>query len=201
MVIYSIYLATNIADGNKSYVGFTSKTLKHRQYQHKYHSTHGSKFYFHRALNLYGWENFHWKIIYQSLQLEHTINVMEKYFINEYNTYTNGYNLTLGGEGSTACKTYSWTPERREKRSVISKKLKHSVETKKLKKVQCSKKWEVVSPEGEKYIIFNLKEFCLTNNLHYSCMLNVSKGRLKYYKFWKCSQINNNDQILQDARF
>lgn len=66
------------------------------------------------AIEKYGWNNFEVEIIYQSKELNHTKNVMERYFIEEYKTYINevnscGYNMTLGGDGSHGrkCKEYT----------------------------------------------------------------------------------------------
>lgn len=50
-----------------------------------------------RALNKYGLDNFKIEEIEQCSALE--INEREIYWINYYNTYKEGYNATLGGEG------------------------------------------------------------------------------------------------------
>ena len=38
--------------------------------------------------------------MYQSKDREHTLKTMEPYFINEYDSFNNGYNSTIGGEGT-----------------------------------------------------------------------------------------------------
>lgn len=92
----TIYKATNKING-KSYVGFDSDWPK-RKKRHKINSNYASgKFY--SAIRKYGWNNFVWEIIYQSDDKFHTLNMMEPYFIKEYNTYYEGYNMTKGGEG------------------------------------------------------------------------------------------------------
>jgi group I intron endonuclease len=104
MNIYTIYTATNKING-KNYIGFDSKWPK-RKYEHHYNSTVGSSNQvFYNAIRKYGWDNFEWNIIYQSHDAEHTLTVMENHFINEYRSYihfenSNGYNMTLGGEGT-----------------------------------------------------------------------------------------------------
>lgn len=107
MNIYTIYLATNTING-KSYVGFDSKWPK-RKYEHRYHSTTSSNQVFYNAIRKYGWDNFEWNILYQSHDGLHTLSVMENYFIIEHNSYvhfnnSNGYNMTLGGEGTVGYK-------------------------------------------------------------------------------------------------
>lgn len=96
MIIYSIYKVVNRLNG-KIYIGFDSKWPR-RQITHKSHYRKiNYKFYF--AIRKSGWENFEWQVIYQSKEREHTLQVMENYFITEYNSFSRGYNSTLGGEG------------------------------------------------------------------------------------------------------
>lgn len=105
MIIYTIYKVTNKIN-NKIYIGFDSN-WPNRKNQHiynsnckseKYKSINSKKLY--RAFKKYGIDCFEWEAIYQSTDRNHTLNVMENYFIAEYNSYLKGYNCTLGGEGS-----------------------------------------------------------------------------------------------------
>ncbi len=99
--IYSIYKVTNKING-KCYVGFDSK-WPNRQKDHLRCAKHtrSYSYKFSRALRKYNKENFDWEVIYQSQDKEHTLKVMEPYFINEYDSFMAGYNMTLGGEGWT----------------------------------------------------------------------------------------------------
>ena len=96
--IFTIYKATNIING-KIYIGFDSK-WPNRQKNHKNsYLKLGQKFY--RAIRKYGWDNFEWSVIYQSKDKQHTLTVMEPFFIKQYNSFGQyGYNLTTGGEGT-----------------------------------------------------------------------------------------------------
>ncbi len=97
-----IYKVTNKING-KSYIGFTTKTLIQRKCQHKkYCNKKKRKFY--DAIKSYGWDNFEWEIIYESQDIQHCLTIMEPYFIREYNTFLNGYNMTMGGEGTIGSK-------------------------------------------------------------------------------------------------
>lgn len=97
MNIYTIYKAVNQSN-NKTYIGFDSN-WPHRKNCHKCYFKKGdTKFY--RAIKKYGWESFQWTILYQSKDKKHTKDVMESYFIEEYNSFKNGYNSTLGGDGT-----------------------------------------------------------------------------------------------------
>ena len=94
--IYSIYKSSCIVTG-KCYIGFDSKWPR-RKIIHK--SNYPKlKFKFYNVIRKYGLDNFYWEVLYQSKEREHTLKVMENYFINEYDSFSRGYNTTLGGEG------------------------------------------------------------------------------------------------------
>lgn len=93
--VYSIYRAKCMIT-NKSYIGFTND-FERRKIQHKSDSkSSNSKFYL--AIRKHGWKSFEWSVVYQSYNREHTLKEMEPYFIEQYDSFNNGYNSTLGGE-------------------------------------------------------------------------------------------------------
>jgi group I intron endonuclease len=117
MNIYSIYKATNKFDG-KCYIGFATN-FKKRVTRHKTDSkTKNNKFYY--SIRKYGWDNFVWEVLYQSKDKIHTLKVMENFFIVQYDSYTNGYNETLGGEG-TLGRTYKHKEISKQKMSISRK--------------------------------------------------------------------------------
>lgn len=215
MSIYSIYKSTNLITG-KQYIGYTS-SFTNRKQQHKYESFHknclGYKTHFHNSIRKHGWNNFQWEIIYQSKDLNHCKNIMEEYFIKEYDTFFNGYNETMGGEG---CFGYKHTEEHKEylkiknsgknnpmygksyvrdeehKKNMSSllkgiKKTKEHIE----KRIQSvSKKWILIDPFGNKIEIKNLKEFCRNNNLNQSSMGKVANKKQNHHKGWICIKLN-----------
>lgn len=97
MCIYTIYRSTNIIN-NKVYIGFDSAWPKRKQ-DHKSSSKYDDNNKFYNAIRKYGWDNFVWEILYQSMDYLHTLNVMEPSFINEYDSLANGYNTDIGGIG------------------------------------------------------------------------------------------------------
>ena len=97
--VYSIYRATNTING-KVYIGFDSNWPK-RKSEHKTVSKH-AQFKFYNAIRKHGWDNFVWDIIYQSLDHDHCLDVMEQYFIDQYDSICNGYNSTRGGAGGAS---------------------------------------------------------------------------------------------------
>lgn len=102
MIIYSIYKSVNKING-KVYIGFDSQWPK-RKREHK-SSSKKLKNKFYNAIRKYGWENFDWQVIYQSTDGNHTLNVMEQYFITEHDSFHKGYNSTLGGDGALGLKS------------------------------------------------------------------------------------------------
>jgi len=92
-----IYLVTNKINGNK-YVGLTSYPLRIRKTKHKNEVKKGSQCPFHRALRNYGWKAFKWEEIDNAMFYE-DLQEKEKFWIEKYDTYRNGYNATIGGEG------------------------------------------------------------------------------------------------------
>lgn len=96
-MIYTIYKSVNKKTG-KVYIGFDSN-WPNRVNVHK-SSCKKQNYKFYRAIRKYGWDEFDWSPIYQSHDKEHTLKVMERFFIQEYDSFHNGYNSTLGGDGT-----------------------------------------------------------------------------------------------------
>lgn len=89
-----IYKITNKVNG-KSYIGQTRYTLEFRwrQHIHKKDNT-----YFHNAIHKYGVENFSQEILEECDVND--LNSKEIFYIAKYDTFNNGYNLTIGGDGN-----------------------------------------------------------------------------------------------------
>jgi len=95
-----IYKITNQIN-NKSYIG-QSKDIKKRLNKHKSTCFNPSDNHYeyplYRAIRKYGIENFTVEVI-EECKIEE-LNQKEEYWIKKYNTFFNGYNQTLGGDGS-----------------------------------------------------------------------------------------------------
>lgn len=92
-MITGIYKITNNING-KIYIG-QSIDIEHRWNEHQKAKTN---FYLHNAIRKYGIENFDFEIIEECE--EHLLNSREIFWIDYYDSYNNGYNLTTGGEGT-----------------------------------------------------------------------------------------------------
>lgn len=200
--IYSIYKVTNKVNG-KIYIGFDSNWPK-RKYSHKSYSKTDNYFYkFYNAIRKYGWETFEWEVICQSLDGEYLLSILEPYFIEYYDSYRNGYNITKGGEGRLGAfhtkeaiqkmKNKVFSKNTREKMSKSSIGIKHTLETKnKLSKQRMNnnysaKNYILIEPSGIIHTITNLAKFCKNNpqyNLNYNSMRHYPTNN-NIYKGWK----------------
>ncbi len=92
MKICGIYKITNILN-NQCYIG-KSIDIKRRFNEHK---TAKDNYYIHVALRTVGIENFTFEIIEECNKEQ--LSDREKFWISYYDSYENGYNSSLGGEG------------------------------------------------------------------------------------------------------
>lgn len=88
-----IYKITNKVTG-KSYIGQTRYTVEFRWRQHQ-HKKDGC--YFHNSIHKYGAENFTVEILEECDFKD--LDSREIYYIAKYDTFNNGYNTTIGGDG------------------------------------------------------------------------------------------------------
>lgn len=98
-----IYCATCLTTG-KLYFGQTIRLIEKRWKGHTKEARSGSNYKFHRAIRKYGEENF---LVEEVLavssptkeKLKAKLDFLEQHFIQKFDTFRNGYNMTLGGEG------------------------------------------------------------------------------------------------------
>jgi group I intron endonuclease len=180
MNIYSIYKVTNKSNG-KVYIGFASNLTK-RKYRHKHYSlVKKVTNHFYTAIRKYGWNNFDWEIIYQTKDKQYCLNVMEKFFIEEYRSYIGfddcfGYNMTLGGDGALGNHKPK-TPEHKKRISQSHKGKKLSQEHILNAAYARSKEYKMISPSGNVIHIKNMSEYCRKHGLNQAHMISVCLGR------------------------
>lgn len=75
------------------YIG-QSINLEARYQRHKRDWVNGTT-NFYKAIQKYGWNNFSYEVIENCLETE--LNEKEQFWVNYYDSYNNGYNMTLGG--------------------------------------------------------------------------------------------------------
>lgn len=99
--MYKIYKHTSKTSG-KSYVGLTKNDVIYRLKQH-YRKNKRDKLHFGYALRKYGMDDFNTEILCEVETLQEA-EEKEIFFIDKYDTFNNGYNLTIGGSGSKRAK-------------------------------------------------------------------------------------------------
>lgn len=102
-VNYIVYKLTNIKTG-LSYIGLTSKSLEHRWKTHVYNSSRNGKTKLYRAMRKYGTDCWSRTVIFTAFTSQ-DVQWAERHFIAEHDTYKNGYNMTLGGDGGDTSKS------------------------------------------------------------------------------------------------
>lgn len=94
-----------ISPSGKSYIGQTTNEVYRRRMWFGKGRYTGGKSKIDRARKKYGPDNFIYEVLlrnqYSSIETATLdLNKWETYYIGYYNTYKNGYNSTLGGDGS-----------------------------------------------------------------------------------------------------
>jgi len=117
-----IYKATNKVNG-KVYIGQTIVGLAKRKEGHVNDSlANRDNNYFHNAISRYGKDNFTWEVLEKCCSKQE-LDEMEFHYIKQFDSFENGYNLTLGGGGMLG---YKITEEHRENLSKSHMGYKHT---------------------------------------------------------------------------
>lgn len=95
-----VYKIINTING-KVYIG-QAQDIERRWNYHKYSALKGESNVLYKAMRKYGIDNFSFEVI-EECSIEE-LNEKEIYYIEQYNSYihaenSNGYNMTLGGDG------------------------------------------------------------------------------------------------------
>lgn len=184
-----IYKATNKLNG-KAYIGQTIKTLEARKSTHKsaYKISHRLPFY--AAIRKYGWDNFVWDILEDNIPIEY-LAVKEVYYIGRYDTYVNGYNVTLDCNSITKAtrkkiskSLKGRTPWNKGKTGIYSK-----ATLKRMSKSKCVYTYLITFPNGKTQATNNLWQFCKDHNLTSTAMFRILKGKQKQHKGFSCQRL------------
>jgi group I intron endonuclease len=135
---YGIYCIECI-ETNIKYIGQTFENFYRRWIFHKWNLKNNkhSNTYLQNAWNKYGCDKFKFyplesfKLLQKNIVTKHELDRLEKYYIEKYDTFKNGFNLTTGGE---ECKMSPLSEEAKrkigEKNRINMLGRKHTEETK-----------------------------------------------------------------------
>lgn len=158
---------------NKIYIGYTTRSMEERWKEHVTSSNIGSKFHFHNAIRKYGENSFSHEVLFNG-EFENLkeIHIMEQKYIEEYNSYNEGYNSTKGGEG---CIGLIVSEEIREKLRVVA--LKENLSEEKLIKMRNAKLGTKLSDD----VKFKLSEAHKGKKNSKEHNENISKSKKEFY--------------------
>ena len=94
-----IYKASSKTTG-KVYIGQSCQSLEKRMHQHlcRARTNYDPTNHFHNAIRKYGFLDFDFEVIEDNIIDNSILDEREKYWIEYYNSYYDGYNSTFGGE-------------------------------------------------------------------------------------------------------
>ncbi len=183
-----VYIIENNIN-NKCYVGMTIKDdFEERINQHVRDAKNKSKLHLHRAIRKHGIENFTWFAYYIGNDIEF-IRQFEIAKIKELNSFNNGYNMTLGGEGSAG---YKHSKEHKEN---ISKTLKGNEILSNMCKNRIgkdnpnSKKIILIHPDGKEEIFNCMVDACRKYNILSSKLTIVAQSKRNHTSGFKCKYL------------
>lgn len=185
----TVYLIKNNING-KCYVGVTTQSLEQRRKEHIYRSNLNQRDHkLYMAMRKYGGEHF---VIVPlcSVLNDDDLPLFEMGYIEVFDSFNNGYNMTCGGNVASA-----------ETKKKISAKLKGRNITwaGKIWKARyengtwrghcvsgsdnpLSKRYVVEFPDGHTEDIHGLRAFCRQHNLSHNLMIAVLKGKQRHHK-------------------
>ncbi len=100
--LWTVYKHTsNIT--SKSYIGLTKYTVNKRWKEHVKEAKGKCRYHFHKAIRKYGTEEWQHEILDTNITTLDQANMLEAHYVAKYDTFNNGYNLTLGGDGAPGC--------------------------------------------------------------------------------------------------
>ncbi len=179
---FLVYKLTNKING-KAYIGITSRDESARWSEHKVRAKQGvrnSRLY--DAIRKYGPDTFSREVI-ASASTEDELRKLERRYIQEFDTYENGYNSNLGGYG------FLHFPEHirikiglAQKGKFVPPKTREKMSLAKLGNKECAKNFaEHTSkgglnprsrsfrfrfPDGNEHVVKGLRAFARTHGLH-----------------------------------
>ena len=144
----------------KYYVGQTVGTMEQRAGKNgrkygTFDETCNSKFA--RSVRKWGWNSFEGRVLEEVY--EEDLNELEKFYIEYFDSFKNGYNTTLGGEGTRG---YNFNEESKKKMSISAKKHFELTEVREKQSIMKKKNWENQEYReklSEKISIANKKRF------------------------------------------
>lgn len=188
MSIYHCYTITNLLNG-KVYVGQTQRSNPYIRWQDhikiaKSKSLKRDKKLIHQEMEKYGIQNFKFDVIC-CCRTKEDLNETEILLIKQYDSYNNGYNLTLGGSVGNC--GYKWTDEQRARISGknhphFGKSVNRGIKNGMFGKTNSNKKYIVTFKDGRTSVIDNRAKFSRENGYQTTHLSRVINGEYRAHK-------------------
>lgn len=187
-----IYAITNSVNG-KMYVGQSRQGLARRKTEHIHRFNLGERDHkLYQAMRKHGIKNFTFEVLCNALMAEY-LDDLERLFIERFNTFRKGYNMTCGGD-SVSDQTRAKLSARLKGRdapwarngTIIEIRRRngtlYGVSGKRGADNKRSGSYLVRCPDGQQQRIKGLRQFCRDRGLCHSLMLSVLKGQQTHHK-------------------
>ena len=186
-----IYTITNKVNG-KVYVGQSRQGIARRKAEHIHRFNLGERDHkLYQAMRKHGIENFVFEVVFYAQRPEE-LDGLEISFIEKFNSFHRGYNMTCGGD--------SVSDETRAKLSAVLKGRKITWAQKVVatrqrlglygpdrckvrgSKSRLSKSYLIRHPDGSEHRVTGIRQFCRDNGLDHSTMFQVLAGKQYHHK-------------------
>ena len=87
----------------KYYVGQTTRSIEERAGRNGWKYCKSGNTKFSNSIKKWGWDSFEVTVLEEGIKTLEELNEKEMYYINLYDSYENGYNSTMGGDGVLGC--------------------------------------------------------------------------------------------------
>lgn len=190
-----IYKITN-NQNNKVYIGQTTRTLKERIHNYKNEvKWHPNSRPIIRAMAKYGFDCFKFEILKDNIQSKKELDILERYYIKEYQSLVSeqGYNVELGGSSvgkhSEETKKKISQSQLGEKNHMFGKKGSQNVTSKKILELTTGKIYESASLAAEDL------------NINFSHACAVARGKRGSHKGYVFRYLDENNIPIQNSSF
>ena len=186
LVIYAIINQVN----GKRYVGQSRQGLARRKGEHIHRFNLGERDHkLYQSMRKHGIANFKFEILCHALRPDY-LNELEKLFIERFNSFRRGYNMTCGGDSisdetraklSAALKgrKIPWAykmVESRRRNGTLSRPNRKGAESK------LAKSYLIKCPDGKQCRIKGLRGFCREHGLSHNLLIATLSGLQHHHK-------------------
>ena len=182
----------------KYYVGQTVGTMEQRAGKDGrrygwYDLNYNSKFA--NSIRKWGWDSFEGRVLEEVY--EEDLNELEKFYIEYFDSFKNGYNTTLGGEGTRGHNPYANKTE--EEMKEIKEKMSKSQSIGQKKRFQDSKEREKISVAKRK--CWEDEEYREKQKIALKKLWEDKEYREKQRKHWEDKEYREKQSISQKKRW